>query len=320
MKKYMNRKILLGSISIILCVALIAVCSFIPLIVRPKLDEIFWINEALIIAITIFSLISAMFIGQASNAQDERSNLAKARASFLETKKRIININAFSQWIKKVMQPNDVNAVKERKMREVGIEDYSVLDLEYAEIKSLLETPQKYNGRFYKGISKRQINALLKIKRNGVNVSLVEPDYYLYAKSISDNRTITERSSREGIKKSLFLTRSIIFKVLITLVVAVIIALFAIGDKSDPNWWKEAILQFIARLWALVSSSFMGYIVGCQINDIDAEYIEMRIVVQNMFLQDKEFKPIDAQEEAKQEFIERVKKEQVLQIEKRDIV
>ena len=47
-------------------------------------------------------------------------------------------------------------------MREVGIEDYSVLDLEYAEIKSLLETPQKYNGRFYKGISKRQINALLK--------------------------------------------------------------------------------------------------------------------------------------------------------------
>ena len=51
--------------------------------------------------------------------------------------------------------------------------------------------------------------------------------------------------------------------------------------------------------WALVSSSFMGYIVGCQINDIDAEYIEMRIVVQNMFLQDKEFKPIDSQEEAK---------------------
>ena len=320
MKKYMNRKILLGSISIILCVALIAVCSFIPLIVRPKLDSKFWINEALIVAITIFSLISAMFIGQASNAQDERSNLAKARASFLETKKKIININAFSQWIKKVMQPNDVNAVKERKMREVGIEDYSVLDLEYAEIKSLLETPQKYNGRFYKGISKRQINALLKIKRNGVNVSLVEPDYYLYAKSISDNRTITERSSREGIKKSLFLTRSIIFKVLITLVVAVIIALFAIGDKSDPNWWKEAILQFIARLWALVSSSFMGYIVGCQVNDIDASYIEMRIVVQNMFLQDKEFKPIDAQEEAKQEFIERVKKEQVLQIEKRDVV
>lgn len=316
----MNRKILLGSISIILCVALIAVCSFIPLIVRPQLDREFWINEALIVAITIFSLISAMFIGQASNAQDERSNLAKARASFLETIKKIININAFSQWIKKVMQPNDVNAVKERKMREVGIEDYSVLDLEYAEIKSLLETPQKYNGRFYKGISKRQINALLKIKRNGVNVSLVEPDYYLYAKSISDNRTITERSSREGIKKSLFLTRSIIFKVLITLVVAVIIALFAIGDKSDPNWWKEAILQFIARLWALVSSSFMGYIVGCQVNDIDASYIEMRIVVQNMFLQDKEFKPIDTQEEAKQEFIERVKKEQVLQIEKRDIV
>ena len=59
----------------------------------------------------------------------------------------------------------------------------------------------------------------------------------------------------------------------------------------------------------------MGYLVGCQMNDIDAEYIEMRIAVQNMFLQDKEFKPMDQQEEAKQAFIERVKKENSLQLE-----
>lgn len=322
MKKLLNKKILLGSSSILTCLALIILCSFIS--INFNLDNLgkgdFWVNQAFIITITIFSLISVMFIGQAGNAQDEKSNLAKARVSFFSNVIKIININAFGQWIKKVLQPRDIQAIKERKMRLVGIEDYSILDLEYSQIKALLETPQKYGDKYYKGISKKQIDTILEIKRKGIKVELVEPDYYLTVKSITNNRTITERSSKEGYKKSLFLARSVIFKVLITLLSAMIITAFfydaSQSSLGDPKVWG----QLVARLLALVSSSFMGYIVGCQINDIDAEYIEMRIVVQNMFLQDKEFKPIDSQEEARKEFIERVKKEQVLQIEKRDIV
>jgi hypothetical protein len=321
MKKLLNRKILLGSTSILLCIVLIAICSFIPFVFNPESlsKPSFWFNEALIVAITIFSLISALFIGQASNGQNEKSNIVRARNAFFDTVKKILNINYFAQWIKKVLQPRDIQAIKERKMRLVGIEDFSVLELEYAEIKSLLEMPQKYNGKFYKGLSKEQIDTILKIKRKGIKIDLVDPDYYLSVKNLTDNRTISERSSKEGIKKGLFLTRSVIFKVLITIMVAVIFGAF-VAEISDKGIGQEAIGQFVARLWALVSSSFMGYIVGCQINDIDAEYIEMRVNVQNMFLQDKEFKPIDTQEEAKQAFIERVKEEQVLQIEKRDIV
>lgn len=322
MKKLLNKKILLGSSSILTCLSLIILCSFIS--INFDLNNLgkgdFWVNQAFIITITIFSLISVMFIGQAGNAQDGNSNLAKARVSFFANVIKIININAFSQWIKNILQPRDIKAIKERKMRMVGIEDYSILDLEYSQIKSLLETPQKYGDKYYKGISQKQIDTILEIKRKGIKVELVEPDYYLTVKSITNNRTITERSSKEGYKKSLFLARSVIFKVLITLLSAMIITAFfyeaSKSDMGDPKVWG----QLVARLLALASSSFMGYIVGCQINDIDAEYIEMRIVVQNMFLQDKEFKPIDTQEEAKQEFIERVKKEQVLQIEKRDIV
>jgi len=322
MKKLLNKKILLGSSSILTCLALIILCSFIS--INFNLDNLgkgdFWVNQAFIITITIFSLISVMFIGQAGNAQDEKSNLAKARVSFFSNVIKIININAFGQWIKNILQPRDIKAIKERKMRMVGIEDYSILDLEYSQIKALLETPQKYGDKYYKGISKKQIDTILEIKRKGIKVELVEPDYYLTVKSITNNRTITERSSKEGYKKSLFLARSVIFKVLITLLSAMIITAFfyeaSKSDMGDPKVWG----QLVARLLALVSSSFMGYIVGCQINDIDAEYIEMRIVVQNMFLQDKEFKPIDSQEEARKEFIERVKEEQVLQIEKRDIV
>ena len=74
-------------------------------------------------------------------------------------------------------------------------------------------------------------------------------------------------------------------------------------DLSDSVDTASAIWKFISRVWAMASSAFMGYLVGNQMNDIDAEYIEMRIMVQNMFIQDKTFVPLSQQEIAKEEFL-----------------
>lgn len=314
-KKYMNRKILLGVSSLLICVALIAICSFVPFIIDPKQWQTveFLTDELIIVAIVIFAMVATMFIGQASNAQNEESNLAKARASFFESVKRIVNILFFNQWIKKVLQPKDIENMHQRIMRQVGIEDFSVLKLEYAEINALLETPQKYGDRYYKGLSKEQIKTVIDIKNGKYKVVLVEPEYYLSVKNLIDPRTITERSSKEGLKKGLYLTRSVVSRVVLTVITAMIFASLMrdLGAEGDA---AEATMKFISRLWAMISSAFMGYIVGCQINDIDAEYINMRVTVHNMYLQDKEFKPMDEQEEAKQQFIDRVKKENVLQL------
>lgn len=314
-KKYMNRKILLGVSSLFICVALIAICSFVPFIIDPKQWQTveFLTDELIIVAIVIFAMVATMFIGQASNAQNEESNLAKARASFFESVKRIVNILFFSQWIKKVLQPKDIENMHQRIMRQVGIEDFSVLKLEYAEINALLETPQKYGDRYYKGLSKEQIKTVIDIKHGKYKVVLVEPEYYLSVKNLIDPRTITERSSKEGLKKGLYLTRSVVSRVVLTVITAMIFASLMrdLGAEGDA---AEATMKFISRLWAMISSAFMGYIVGCQINDIDAEYINMRVTVHNMYLQDKDFKPMDEQEEAKQQFIDRVKKENVLQL------
>lgn len=316
LKGLFNRKVFLGVTALLLCIVVIAVCSFVPFIVEPnnwKTSE-FLTNELIICAVVIISMISAMFIGQTGNAQQDKSRIAKARSKFFISVEKITDLNGFNQWVKKVLQPKDIRASKERKMRYAGIEDYTVLDLEYAEIRSLLETPQKYNNRFYKGLSKEQIKVVINIKKGGDNIELVEPEYYLSVKNLIDTRTITERSSKEGLKKSLYLARSIISKLLLTIVVAMIFASL-MRDLSQSVDGAKAAQTFASRIWSMFTSVFMGYLVGCQMNDIDAEYIEMRIAVQNMFLQDKEFKPMDQQEEAKQAFIERVKKENTLQLE-----
>lgn len=318
-KKYTNRKILLGISSLFVCVAVIAVSSFIPFIIDPKQWQTveFLTDELIIVAIVIFSMVATVFIGQAGNAQNEHSNLAKARASFFASKPKIVNINAFNQWVKKKMQPNDIQSMKERILRQAGIEDFSVLNLEYSEINALLEKAQKYGDHYYKGLSKHQIRTIIAVKRGKHKVDLVEPEYYLSVKNLVDARTITERSSKEGIKKGLYLTRSIVSRVVLTVLTAMIFASL-MRDVAAEGDVAEATLKFISRLWAMISSSFMGYIVGCQINDIDAEYINMRVTVHNMFLQDDSFVPLDEQEEARQEFIERVKKENVLQLSHND--
>ena len=58
--------------------------------------------------------------------------------------------------------------------------------------------------------------------------------------------------------------------------------------------------------------------IDVKINDIDAEYISMRVIVHEMYLQDKDFKPMDQQEEAKELFKNRIMKESILKLEHKE--
>lgn len=327
-RKGINKKIALGIFSIFMCLGLIIVCSFVPFIIDPtrwQTNE-FLTDELLIVAIVIMSMISVMFIGQASNAQNPDSRIAKARVEFFTSLKTVIekNVNAFRQWIKKVLQPEDIQTIKERKLRRIGIDDVLILELDDVQLKALLNGAGRYpiesskdendrKGRYFKKITKDQYDALMIIRKTEFKIKFVEPEYYLSVKNLTDSRTVSERAINEGKKKGFFLTASVSSKLILTIVSAMIFASL-VRDMTQSVDQATAWAKFLSRLWAMITSSFMGYIVGAQMNDIDAEYIEMRVQVHTRYLQDTEFKPLSQQEEAKQEFVERVKEEQVLKL------
>ena len=122
--KTVNKKIVLGIFSILMCLALIVVCSFTNFIIDPKQwqTEEFLTDELIIVAIVIMSMVSVMFIGQASNAQNPDSRLAKSRVSFFDSLKKVIdkNVNAFRQWIRKVLQPDDIKTIKKRRRKFIS--------------------------------------------------------------------------------------------------------------------------------------------------------------------------------------------------------
>jgi hypothetical protein len=312
-KRVFNKKIILGVLTILMAAVFIGITSFVPFLIKPENigTAEFWTNELIIVAITILALFSALFVGQASNAQNPQSQLARAKVRFVASRDNISNRNAFCQWIKKVLQPRDIQAIKERELRILGIDDYTILKLEDGQIKSLAENPQKFNDRYYSQLDKRVVEAVLALKEGVKRIKLVEPGYYLTVSSIDSDKTISEKSGREQKVKTIKLIVSVLSKIILTLIPAMIMAMFVkeVVEGAADGQAAEAAAKFTSRMFALVSSAFYGYFVGCQTNDIDADYINLKSDVHKDFEEDKDFVAVDQQELAKQEFIERVKKE-----------
>lgn len=313
-----NRKIILGVTALIILVAVIFLFSFIPYTVSSqRLREPSFMTDLLMLCvITIFAMVGTLFIGQASNAQNPNSKIAKSIVAFLTSKVKVLEQGQlkFKQWIVNVLQVKDKKTIIERTLSEHGIDDHDVLELTIAEIKAL-NVPQKYNGIFYDALTKSQIKLLLKIKEQGLNIKFVAPEYYLSAQGIKDTRTVSERSQEEGTKKGRIVFASVASKLLLTIAFSVIFALFVKDVAGGEYTPAEVATKLFARLFAFFSSVFMGYLVGCQINDIDSEYVDLRTGVHQDFLEDKDFKAKDLKEIAKEHFIDRVKDEQVLQLE-----
>ena len=126
-KNTLNKKVLLGGLAILMCLALIIVCSFSSFFIDPKRWQTteFLTDELIIVAIVIMSMVSVMAMGQSSNAQNPLSRIAKARVEFFKSLAEVVkrNVNSFRQWIRKRLQPDDIKTIKKRRLRNIGIDD-----------------------------------------------------------------------------------------------------------------------------------------------------------------------------------------------------
>ena len=287
--KKFNKKIVLGMAAMVAGVGVVALCSFFPFIIDPKRWQTseFLSDELIMVAIVIFSTMCLMFISQASNNENVDSEISKARAKFTKSVKRITEgglIVQFSQWVKNVFQKNDVKSMKERMSLAVGVEDFSVLELEDEKIRSLVGKMQSYGGHTYPDITKKQADEIInRVKR--AKIKLVSPSYYLMCSTKSNDRTMSEMSGDEQKKKGVLLTFSLVSRIVMSLVIAMIFASLvydtATGVEKASAWMK-----FASRMFTMATSSFMGFLLGSQMNDIDADYINMKCIVHDQFFED----------------------------------
>jgi hypothetical protein len=306
-KVFDNKKLLLGFLTMVVILAIIVVSSFWPFILdlsRVGTTE-FITDQMFIMAITISVTISMMFIAQVSNAQNPNSELAKAKVEFMNSIKKIVNHTWFYQWIKRVLQPNDRKDIAEKGMLKLDV-PFAVYELSDTEIRSL-EKPQKFGDTFYKSLTKKQIEGVLSLKKQVANIKFVSPNYYTSFKSWMIDKNLSEIASGENKKKIFTVIFRLTLKIVMSFIFAAILASLVRDIAQEGGSTAQAWMRFLSRMFAFITSSFLGFTLGCKLNDLDAFYITKRVEAHTLYLEDKNFKPID---EAKQEFIERVLNEE----------
>ena len=308
---FTNKKIMLGWLTLVLVLAIIIVSSFFPFILDPKRlgTKEFITDQMIIMAITITAAISTMFISQASNAQNPKSEIAKAKVSFDISLHRIVEHTVFYQWVKRVLQKQDRQDIAEKGMLRLGV-DFKVWNLTDAEIRSLT-VAQKIGDTFYKPLTITQIKGIFELKKRVSNVKFVSPNYYTSYKSWMADKNLSEIASSENAKKISTVIFQLTLKILISFIGAAILASLVRDLAQEGGNTAQAWMRFLSRMFAFVTSSYLGYMLGCKMNDLDAFYITKRVEAHTLFLEDKNFKPVDEDKEA---FIERVKEENILQL------
>ena len=295
MKKIIeNKKILFGLMTIGLIFAIIIVSSFFPFIFEPEriLTKEFLTDELIITAIVLSVTVSMIFIAQASNAQNPNSEIAKAKVEFkgsLATK--ITNHTYFFQWIRKVLQVNDRREIAEREMRKLMI-PYEVYSFSDSVILSL-ENPQKINDKYYGPYDINKLKKVIQLKINIAKIKFVSPNYYTSVKSIESEKTLSELAKAENKKKIFNVVIKLTARILVTWVVASIMGSLIRDITQDGGNTAQAWMRFLSRLLAFGSSCFLGYNMGCQLNDLDAFYILKRVEAHTLYYEDKNFVPVN---------------------------
>lgn len=283
-----NRKVVLGFLTLVLIFAIIIVSSFFPFTLdanRIHTKE-FITDQLIIIAITLSATISMMFIAQASNQSNPLSEVAKARVDFVNSMNGIKNHTDFYEWVKNKLQPQDRIDMSKNGMIKIGV-DYSVYLLENKDILSL-ESEQEIDGRRYKALTKKQIQAILELKKRVANTKFVSANYYTSVNSIEVDKTLSEVASKENLKKILTVVFQLSWKIISTLIFSMILASLVRDIAQEGGSTAQAWMRFLSRMFSFISSSFLGYLTGCKINDLDAFYIRKRIEVHILFKEDLE--------------------------------
>ena len=314
--KLKNKKTILGLSTTACLVAIVIVLAFFNLVLDPSqaFTAKWWTKTILLFIFASAAILCFLFVGQASNAQDERSNLAKASV-FFGTFIDKIKQATFDQWVRQRLEPIDQAKVYDRIMLKYGIKQSAVLNLSRKDIKSLINNAQRIGTIWYDEITDRQYKIILKIKDGKYNIHFVDPAWYLTDSKLASNLTRSELASEETSKHSKPLFKAVIGRIFLIFMFCFAGSMFT-TDVINQKELGESLMNLFTQLSAICSGAFTGYLTGVKDNDISAFFINIKANTMKEELEDTDFKPKTIEEIAKEKFEMRVKMENEIAIQR----
>lgn len=280
----------------------------------------YWVAIIIQFAISIFSMVTGRQIGDDVGRNNKNGQYKIELKEYENQYNHIDKINMFEHF-----EPWLVSSYRERKveekikeaLRDFGIKQPEVLDLDWEDIeklnkpfrKSWLGTPfeGKYpnNETIFLSLDEEQIQALKAIKKGAIKVPYVSASYFMNAlKGTSVDEW--DRAAKSDKKKGAKLASGYSYRIVLMLVISV--ALNGIVPVPYEEMAAASVAINIAqRVFTLISSTIWGFYLGMKVVDMDIIFLAYKTLVLKTYVSECEsgaYKPESIAEKAKRQYNE----------------
>ena len=322
-----TRKTVYATLSMVIAIALIVVLSLVnaDFDINALKTTKFWTNFAILAGLSIVGMVMGIQSGKDMSQNNKIGAFRKSLEKFSTIFKKIDEIMLFAyfeDWLQIFREKKRKEKI-ERIIKDCGIKQLEVLDLDLSEI-SMLTKPYKKewakdserhygNGEeitYFLSCTEEQIETIKYCLSGKVKVSAIPKSFFTDATNQSE-KDMWESASKASKKKSLFLGSNYLYKLLGLLAIS---ALFAgldpstSGDISSGKMWT----LMMTRIFCLLTSYFWGIFVGFEYVKIDTTYINFKTLILNQYFEEyqlKIFVPKTIEEISKEQY-DKYEKEQ----------
>ena len=268
MKRFINRKAILVSLSLIFIIIIVAVTSF----ANAGIDPNYWKSDKFLTdtIFTVSLVLIGVVVGNAEGDNYFRNNekgLFKASYDGYNSKRKQVDglVDKFSHWNRHLYEKEYYEKCIRFLVNEHGIKQANmILHLDRTQVILLENAPQSFTvddkERYFNSLTKDQIKAVLMVLDGKIKMRYVNDGYFLNAYSKNKNKTMYEQASEQDHtkrKKFMFL---MIYRVIFSVLVGMVLTAFVIDNKEQDK--VQATLTLFSRYFTLFSSVAWGFFIA----------------------------------------------------------
>jgi hypothetical protein len=273
-------------------------------------------NALINAAITIFGVVSAIPAGMVATKQRRNPDGSDGRylqefSEYNEIRQKIEKRRiSFSQW-------HNAQHIKEQTQKCVDyllskgiLQASEIMLLTVDQVRTLTTSKPIDIGKrqvYYKALTDEQILACVRVLSGKIIVHKL-PDYYFLYVDGKSSKTFYDQAYREAVSENLTLIAKLAYRICTGFIITCIFTGLVIyepdPDVSTSKAVLIAIIHIVARVFNAVSSTLWGWLLGQEVVYKQCYYINGRTQFLKLFDSDVNFKTVDIETLAREEYEE----------------
>ena len=321
LEKYgITKKSIYSFVSVLACLVLIVAVSIAQVGFNKEFykDVNYWINLAILAALSIFGMLTGQQIGDDVNRNNPKGRFRNSLSKYSTKYNDVDNKKLFSyfeDWLEFFRERKLQKKIKDI-LRENGVHQLEVLDLDVLELDNLKQSWKKdwtgtnkydkyYNEEkdesitYFMSYSEEQIQLIKDCLRGKVKVSKLPSSFFTDAINAYE-KDMWESAAHSNAKKNAYLSLNTTYKLVGLIAFSFIMSGLEPAMDGDASA-QQIFLSLASRLFTLATSIVWGMYIGMELVKIDNAYLDYKVRMLSLYEEEYDlgiFKPMTIEERA----------------------